>query len=80
MSSPRPSVPKERRVLLIYLAAGLITWPIAAAALYWGVPLANCIATIGPPQPGIGAWTAILYALPLAVIIIVTGWLQRSRY
>lgn len=79
--------PAARGTHLIYLAAGLVSWPIAAVAIYWGLRFANSLASVAPGSPaggspppgGIGFGAALLYALPVAALILFSGWVQRSR-
>jgi hypothetical protein len=65
---------------LLYLLAGLLSWPVIAAAIYWADRFSNALSTTGPAQSGIGFWAATAWALPIAALIILSGWLQRSRF
>ena len=70
------SVKRPASALGAYLLAGIITWPVVTAALYWADRI-----TIGPPEPGagIGVWTAGGCALVVSALIMGAGWLQSSH-
>ena len=65
-----------RSALGAYLLAGIVTWPVVTAAIYWADRI-----TIGPPESGagIGVWASGGCALAVSALIVLAGWLQSSH-
>jgi len=63
----------------LYFLAGIMTWPVVTAVIYWGDRLTSNLTSLGPAETGISFWAAGGYSLLLSALIMVAGWLQSAR-
>lgn len=62
----------------IYLLAGILTWPVVTAVIYWGDRFTSDISSFGQPGASINLWAAGGYSLLVSILILVAGWVQSS--
>ena len=63
----------------IYLLAGLLTWPVVTAVIYWGDRFTSDMSSLGQPGPSISLLAAGGYSLLVSALIMIAGWAQASR-
>ena len=69
----------RRSAIAAYVLAGVITWPVATAAIYWADRLATGQPGLGQAGPAIGFWPASGCAFIVSALIVIVGWLQSSH-
>jgi hypothetical protein len=62
----------------VYIAVGVVTWPVVTAVIYWADRLAN-LSGLGEAGPSIGFWAACGGAFLISALIVIAGWLQSSH-
>ena len=68
-----------RNAAAAYLLAGVITWPVVTAVIYWADRLATNVSGLGQAGAAIGFWAASGCALLVSALIVIAGWLQSSH-
>jgi len=63
----------------LYILAGIITWPVVTAVIYWGDRLATSPPGLAQGEEGIGFWAAGGFALVVSLLIMIAGWLQSGH-
>lgn len=63
----------------LYVLAGVLTWPVVTAVIYWGDRLTTNLPGLGEQEPTISLWAAGACAFVVSALIIIAGWLQSSH-
>jgi hypothetical protein len=66
---------------LIYILAGMLTWPLATMVLYWGDRFTSAISSLGQTgtATAISVWAACGYSFLISMLIMAAGWVQSAR-
>jgi hypothetical protein len=69
----------RRSAVAAYVLAGIISWPVVTAVIYWADRLTAGEPGSGQAGAGIGLWPACGCALVVSALIVIAGWLQSSH-
>jgi hypothetical protein len=63
---------------MLYILAGVLTWPLTTLVIYWGDRFTSNLPGLGQPETAISLWAASGYALLISVLILIAGWAQSG--